>query len=72
MQWGIGLNGNRWCRSGRCWPKRMKHAVGKAGPKPSRRRIWRHELVVGDRDGRRMATTRDVLKEEMRMLGFCP
>ncbi len=48
----------------------MKHAVGKAGPEAVEAAYQRQELVVGDRDGRRMATTRDVLKEEMRMLAF--
>ncbi|MGA2254540.1 MAG: MobF family relaxase [Thermoguttaceae bacterium] len=48
----------------------MKHAVGKAGPEAVEAAYERQELVVGDRDGQRMATTRDVLKEEMRMLAF--
>ena len=48
----------------------MKHAVGKAGPEAVEAAYQRQELVVGDRNGQRMATTRDVLKEEMRMLAF--
>ncbi len=48
----------------------MKHAVGKAGPEAVEAAYQRQELVVGDREGQRMATTRDVLKEEMRMLAF--
>ena len=48
----------------------MKHAIGKAGPEAVEAAYQRQELVVGDREGQRMATTRDVLKEEMRMLAF--
>ena len=48
----------------------MKHSVGKAGPEAVEAAYQRMELVFGDRNGQRMATTRDVLKEEMRMLAF--
>ena len=48
----------------------MGHAVGKAGPEAVERAYRQQEFVVGERDGRRMATTRDVLSEESRMIGF--
>ena len=48
----------------------MKHAIGKAGPEAVEAAYQRQEFVVGEQDGRRMATTREVLKEEMRMIGY--
>ena len=48
----------------------MKHAIGKAGPESVEAAYQRQEFVFGEQDGRRMATTREVLKEEMRMIGY--
>ncbi len=48
----------------------MKQAYGKAGPDAVEKAFQRHGFVVGERGGQRMATTREVLKEEMRMLAF--
>ncbi|MGA2258011.1 MAG: MobF family relaxase [Thermoguttaceae bacterium] len=48
----------------------LKHAVGKAGPEAVEDAFQREDLVIGERDGRRMVTTRSVLSEEMRMVGF--
>jgi conjugative relaxase-like TrwC/TraI family protein len=48
----------------------MKHAIGKAGPEAVEKEFRREKFVFGERDGRQMATTREVLAEEMRMLAF--
>ncbi len=48
----------------------LKHAVGKAGPEEVENAYRRQDFVYGDRDGRRMVTTRGVLSEEMRMIAF--
>jgi conjugative relaxase-like TrwC/TraI family protein len=48
----------------------MKHAIGKASPEAIEAAYQRQEFVVGEQDGRRMATTREVLKEEMRMISY--
>lgn len=48
----------------------MKQAVGVASPATVQRAVDGEGLVVGDRSGRRMATTRAVLAEERRMIGF--
>jgi len=48
----------------------LKRAVGKAGPEEVEEAFRRHDLIFGDRDGRRMVTTRDVVSEESRMIAF--
>lgn len=48
----------------------LKHAVGKAGPAAVEKAYRRGDFVFGDRDGRRMVTTRDVVSEEARMIAF--
>ncbi len=48
----------------------LKRSLGAAAPATVRRAVAVHGLVVGERDGRRMATTRGVLAEERRMIDF--
>lgn len=48
----------------------MKRAVGKASPESVTRSLAAEHLVVAERKGRRLATTRSVLEEETRMLAF--
>ncbi|MBW7904829.1 MAG: relaxase domain-containing protein [Phycisphaerae bacterium] len=48
----------------------MKRAVGKASPESVARNLSAEHLVVAERKGRRLATTRSVLEEETRMLAF--
>lgn len=48
----------------------MKRAVGKASPGSITRGLAAEHLVVAERNGRRLATTRSVLEEETRMLAF--
>ncbi len=48
----------------------LRHAVGKAGPEAVEEAFRRQEFIWGERDGRKVVTTREVLKEEMRMLAF--
>ncbi len=48
----------------------MKRAVGKASPEAVTRSLAAEHLVVAERKGRRLATTRSVLEEETRMLAF--
>ncbi|MBK8915559.1 MAG: relaxase domain-containing protein [Phycisphaerales bacterium] len=48
----------------------MKRAVGKASPESVTRGLSAEHLVVAERNGRRLATTRSVLEEETRMLAF--
>ena len=48
----------------------MRHAVGKASPESVEAAYQQQEFVFGEQDGRCMATTREVLKEEMRMIGY--
>jgi len=48
----------------------MKHAVGRASPESVTRSLAAEHLVVAERNGRRLATTRSVLEEETRMLAF--
>ncbi|QOJ17867.1 MAG: relaxase domain-containing protein [Phycisphaeraceae bacterium] len=48
----------------------MKRAVGKASPASVMRGLSVENLVVAERNGRRLATTRSVLEEETRMLAF--
>ena len=48
----------------------MRHAIGKASPEAVEDAFRRQEFVFGEREGRRMVTTREVLDEEMRMLAF--
>ncbi|MCZ7632964.1 MAG: relaxase domain-containing protein [Phycisphaerales bacterium] len=48
----------------------MKRAVGKASPESVTRSLAAEHLVVAERNGRRLATTRSVLEEETRMLAF--
>jgi conjugative relaxase-like TrwC/TraI family protein len=48
----------------------LRQAVGKASPEAVEDAFRRQDLVFGERDGRRMVTTRGVLSEEMRMIGF--
>jgi len=48
----------------------MKHAIAKAGPEAVENAYLRQDFVVGERKGQRVATTRDVLAEEMRMIAF--
>lgn len=48
----------------------MKRAVGRASPEAVAESVAREDLIVAERDGRRFATTREVLAEEDRMLAF--
>ena len=48
----------------------MKRAVGKASPESVAGSLAAEHLVVAEREGRRLATTRSVLEEETRMLAF--
>ena len=59
------------CRSGNCSPTALKHSVG-AGDGRTRFTARRpsSDLIIGERNGRRMATTRDVLAEERAVIDF--
>jgi conjugative relaxase-like TrwC/TraI family protein len=48
----------------------LKHAAGLATPEQVLRQADRSGLIVGERDGQRMATTREVLLEETGMLDW--
>lgn len=48
----------------------MKRAVGKASPESVTGSLAAEHLIVAERKGRRLATTRSVLEEETRMLAF--
>ncbi|GIK18969.1 MAG: conjugative relaxase [Planctomycetota bacterium] len=48
----------------------LKRAVGRAAPEAVTEAVAREDLIVAERDGRRFATTREVLAEEDRMLAF--
>jgi conjugative relaxase-like TrwC/TraI family protein len=48
----------------------LKQAVGQATVEQVLDRAARSNLIIGDRNGRRMATTRDVLKEERRVIDY--
>jgi conjugative relaxase-like TrwC/TraI family protein len=60
-----------------CVPERrilaaaLKRAVGAATPEQVVQQMDRGGLIVGERNGQRMATTHEVLDEEMRMLDWC-
>jgi conjugative relaxase-like TrwC/TraI family protein len=48
----------------------LRHGVGQASVDDVLREAARSDLIIGERNGRRMATTQDVLAEERRMIGF--
>jgi conjugative relaxase-like TrwC/TraI family protein len=48
----------------------LKQAVGQATVEQVLDRAARSNLIIGERNGRRMATTREVLKEERRMIDY--
>ncbi|MFI4870326.1 MAG: MobF family relaxase, partial [Phycisphaerales bacterium JB061] len=48
----------------------MKRAVGIASPEAVAQAVAERGLIIAERDGRRLATTREVLAEESRMLAF--
>lgn len=48
----------------------MKRAVGIASPDTVAQAVADRRLIIAERDGRRLATTREVLAEESRMLAF--
>ncbi|HEX3600546.1 MAG TPA: MobF family relaxase [Lacipirellulaceae bacterium] len=48
----------------------LKHAVGRATPEQVLKQIDRSGVIIGERKGRRMATTREVLGEERRIIDF--
>ena len=48
----------------------LRQAVGKATVEQVVQQADRSGLIVGERDGRQMATTREVLAEERRVIGF--
>jgi conjugative relaxase-like TrwC/TraI family protein len=48
----------------------LKHAVGKAAAEQVLAEAGRHDLIAGDRGGRRMVTTRSVLGEEKQIIQF--
>lgn len=48
----------------------MKRAVGRASPEAVTQAVAHEDLIIAERDGRRFATTREVLAEEDRMLAF--
>jgi conjugative relaxase-like TrwC/TraI family protein len=48
----------------------LRQAVGQATVEQVLDQAGRSDVIVGERNGRRMATTRDVLDEERRVIGF--
>jgi conjugative relaxase-like TrwC/TraI family protein len=48
----------------------LKYAVGQATPAQISDQFDRSNLIVGDRNGRKMATTREVLVEELHIVDF--
>ena len=48
----------------------LRHSVGKASVAELRQEAERHELIIGHRGGRRMATTSKVLAEERKLVEF--
>jgi conjugative relaxase-like TrwC/TraI family protein len=48
----------------------LKRAVGTASRENVEAAFHKHDFVIAERDGRRMATTRGALAEERRMIGF--
>src|SRR5581483_10683608 len=48
----------------------LKRAVGKAAPQRVLQAVRNQNLIVGERDGRRVATTKKVLSEEQAMVAF--
>ena len=50
--------------------KALKHGVGKASFQSVESAFRKHDLVFGERDGRKLVTSDDVLQEETRMLKF--
>jgi len=50
--------------------KALKHGVGKASLRSVESAFREHDLVFGERDGRKLVTSEDVLLEETRMLAF--
>jgi len=48
----------------------LKHSVGEASVADVHRAYERSDLIRGERDGQQMTTTRDVLNEERRVIGF--
>jgi conjugative relaxase-like TrwC/TraI family protein len=48
----------------------LKYGVGKASFQSVERAFRKHDLVFGERDGRKLVTTADVLLEETRMMDF--
>lgn len=46
----------------------LKFAVGQATPAQLTEQFYRSDLIFGDRNGRRMATTREVLAEELHIV----
>jgi conjugative relaxase-like TrwC/TraI family protein len=48
----------------------LKHGVGKATVEDVLDRAAQSDLIIGDRNGRRMATTREALKEERFVIDF--
>ena len=48
----------------------LKHSVGEASPEAVHQAYERSDLIRGERDGQQMTTTRDVLKEERRLIEF--
>ncbi|MGD0137394.1 MAG: MobF family relaxase [Tepidisphaeraceae bacterium] len=50
--------------------KALKHGVGKTGYQSVESAFRKHDLVFGERDGRKLVTSHDVLTEETRMLKF--
>jgi len=48
----------------------LKHSVGQATVEEVQREAAASDLIIGERNGRRMATTRGVLQEECRVIDF--
>jgi conjugative relaxase-like TrwC/TraI family protein len=48
----------------------LRHGAGNASSERILDAAKKSDLIVGERNGRRMATTRDVLEEERRVIGF--
>jgi primosomal protein N' len=48
----------------------LRHAIGQATPEQVKRRFGTRDLLIHDRQGRRMVTTHDVLAEESGVIEF--
>ncbi len=70
MPKAMSLNASPSCRKGSLLAVALKQSIGESTVEQVHEQAAKSELIIGERNGRRMATTREVLAEERNVIDY--